>query len=165
MASSSANTQGRPPLPPRASSSALSTPSEAPPPYSSINATSTVPYGPWASQDLRASSTQSLVPSESNAQGSRRKLLLIYIHGFMGNETSFRSFPAHLHYLLTVLLQETHVVHTKVYPRYRSRRNISFARDDFSKWLEPHEDADTDVVLLGHSMGGLVSAEVALMPP
>ena len=83
----------------------------------------------------------------------------------MGNETSFRSFPAHVHNLLTVLLAETHVVHTKIYPRYRSKRNISFSRDDFGKWLEPHEDVKTDVVLLGHSMGGLLSAEVVLMPP
>ncbi|KAK0278677.1 hypothetical protein LTR35_008941 [Friedmanniomyces endolithicus] len=121
--------------------------------------------GPWETQDPRSSSTQSLVPSLHNEQNERRKLLLIYIHGFMGNETSFRSFPAHVHHLLTVLLAETHVVHTKVYPRYRSKRNISFARDDFSRWLEPHEDRKTDVVLLGHSMGGLLAAEVVLMPP
>jgi len=107
----------------------------------------------------------SLAPSESDEQNERRKLLLIYIHGFMGNETSFRSFPAHVHKLLAALLAQTHIVHTKIYPRYRSRRNIIFARDDFSRWLEPHEDAKTDVVLLGHSMGGLVCAEVALMPP
>jgi hypothetical protein len=25
-------------------------------------------------------------------------------------------------------------VHTKIYPRYKSRRPIEFARDDFSKW-------------------------------
>jgi len=121
--------------------------------------------GPWETQDPRSSSTQSLVPSLNNEQNERRKLLLIYIHGFMGNETSFRSFPAHVHHLLTVLLAETHVVHTKVYPRYRSKRNISFARDDFSRWLEPHEDRKTDVVLLGHSMGGLLAAEIVLMPP
>lgn len=94
----------------------------------------------------------------------RRKLLCIYVHGFMGNETSFRSFPAHVHNLLAVLLSETHAVHTKIYPRYRSRRNIACARDDFSAWLTPHEGDNTDVVLLGHSMGGLVIAEVALMP-
>lgn len=93
----------------------------------------------------------------------RRKLLLVYIHGFMGDESSFRSFPAHVHSLLTVLAQDTHVVYSKIYPRYRSKQYITIARDNFSTWLEPHESADTDVVLLGHSMGGLVSAEVALM--
>ncbi|QIW95511.1 hypothetical protein AMS68_001029 [Peltaster fructicola] len=94
----------------------------------------------------------------------RRKLLLVYIHGFMGDESSFRSFPAHVHSLLTVLIQDTHVVYSKIYPRYRSKKYITIARDDFSTWLEPHESSDTDVVLLGHSMGGLVAAEVALMP-
>ena len=88
----------------------------------------------WRSQDPRTSSTQSLVPLESE-RGGRRKLLLIYIHGFMGNETSFRSFPAHIHNLLTITLSETHIVHTKIYPRYKSRRPIEYARDDFSNWL------------------------------
>ncbi|KAF2486472.1 hypothetical protein BDY17DRAFT_245271 [Neohortaea acidophila] len=118
-----------------------------------------------AASDPRSSSMQSLLPTESNRHdGTRRKLLLIFIHGFMGDESSFRSFPAHVHNLLTILLADTHVVYTKIYPRYRSRRNIIFARDDFSKWLEPHEGASVDVVLLGHSMGGLLSAEVVLMP-
>ena len=31
--------------------------------------------------------------------------------------------------------------------------------------LEPHENHYTDIVLLGHSMGGILSAEVALQPP
>jgi pimeloyl-ACP methyl ester carboxylesterase len=157
-----------PPLPPRQSSniSNISTPAseDAPPSYDSI-ALGLTAKGPWSSGDPRSSSQQSLVPSDSDPQHGRRKLLLIYIHGFMGNETSFRSFPAHVHHLLTVLVAETHVVHTKIYPRYRSKRNISFARDDFSRWLEPHEDPMTDVILLGHSMGGLLAAEVALMPP
>nr|POF15197.1 hypothetical protein CFP56_42086 [Quercus suber] len=118
----------------------------------------------WPAQDWRTSSQHSLVPSESDVQNHRRKLLLVYVHGFMGNETSFRSFPAHVHHLLTILLAETHVVHTKIYPRYRSKKNISFARDNFSEWLKPHEDIKTDVVLLGHSMGGLLCSEVVLKP-
>lgn len=31
--------------------------------------------------------------------------------------------------------------------------------------LSPHESPDTDVVLLGHSMGGILGAEVVLLPP
>jgi hypothetical protein len=87
----------------------------------------------WSSDDPRSSSQQSLLPVESAGEG-RRKLLLIYIHGFMGNETSFKSFPAHVHNILTVTLAESHVVHTKIYARYKSRRAIDFARDDFSNW-------------------------------
>jgi pimeloyl-ACP methyl ester carboxylesterase len=158
--SAQAGASSRPALPPR-QSDAQSTYSDAPPPYDAMTAFK----GPWSEQDQRSSSTQSLVPSESNQQHDRRKLMLIYVHGFMGNETSFRSFPAHVHNLLTVLLAETHVVHTKIYPRYRSKKSIGLARDNFGKWLEPHEDSTTDVVLLGHSMGGLLCAEVALMRP
>ncbi|KAI6868158.1 hypothetical protein KC323_g3188 [Hortaea werneckii] len=175
-----------PPLPPRQSSSSIPppspTPDEAPPAYTDVATEDTLTLhhpsldgtdadadadaGPWQySADPRSSSTQSLVPSESGSHDSRRRLLLIFIHGFMGDETSFRSFPAHLHRLLTVLVAETHTVHTKIYPRYRSKRNIAFARDDFSRWLEPHEDESTDVVLFGHSMGGLLAAEVVLLPP
>ena len=59
---------------------------------------------------------------------------------------------------------ESHVVYTKIYPRYKSRKNISFARDDLSKWLRPHESSRTDVILVGHSLGGILAAEVALIP-
>jgi hypothetical protein len=73
------------------------------------------------------------VPTE--APGSnRRTLLLIYIHGFMGNETSFKSFPAHVHNLVTITVAESHVVHTKVYPRYKSRSKMDLVAEEFSKW-------------------------------
>lgn len=117
-----------PPLPPRTASA------PAPPPYSADDQRrSQLISEQWRSHDPRSSSTHSLVPSESGRDG-RRTLLLIYIHGFLGNETSFQSFPAHVHNLLTITLADTHVVHTKIYPRYKSRKAIDFARDDFSTW-------------------------------
>lgn len=116
------------------SSSSYSFGAPAPPPYNAEDAKrSALISEQWRSRDPRANSTSSLVPSESGRDG-RRTLLLIYIHGFNGNETSFQSFPAHVHNLLTIQLSETHVVHTKIYPRYRSRKSIEFARDDFSNW-------------------------------
>src|SRR4051812_8803886 len=84
---------GPPPLPPREYTVA------APPPYSSDDARrSKLVSEQWRSNDPRSSSTHSLVPSESGRDGrdGRRTLLLVYIHGFMGNETSFQSFPAHV---------------------------------------------------------------------
>lgn len=90
---------------------------------------------PTASRDARSMSAQSLSlgpPNEDRA--GRRRLLLVYIHGFMGDETSFRNFPAHVHNLVSITLAESHVVHTKLYPKYRSRYALEVARDDFSKW-------------------------------
>lgn len=115
--------------------------------------------------DPRSSSTQSLLPSPSEQDDSgRRKLLIIYIHGFMGSDASFQSFPAHVHRYLKIALSDTHVIHSKIYPRYKTYKALDVARDNFSLWLEPHESPTTDVVLIGHSMGGLLAADVALMP-
>lgn len=87
----------------------------------------------WLERDPRPSSMHSLVPEEP-ARDGKRTLLLIYIHGFMGNETSFQSFPAHVHNLLTMTMAETHAVHSKIYPRYKSKKKINFAVEDFSNW-------------------------------
>ena len=160
-----------PPLPPRSGSVASTFSSidgdEAPPRYedtylSPAHSTENFPYsGGGGFDDPRSSSQHSLRPEDENG---RRTLLIIYIHGFMGDETSFRSFPAHVHNVLTITLAESHVVHSKIYPRYASRKNISFARDDFSKWLADNESPTTDVILVGHSLGGILAAEVVLLP-
>ncbi|KAL2191242.1 hypothetical protein L209DRAFT_42684 [Thermothelomyces heterothallicus CBS 203.75] len=120
----------------------------------------------WDRRDPRTSSAQSLVPSAEENEGhiQKRKLLVVYIHGFMGNDSSFRSFPAHVHSFLKTLLGETHVIHTKIYPRYKTYKSIDVACENFSKWLAPHESPTTDVVLVGHSMGGLLAADVVLLP-
>ena len=125
---------GAPPLPPREGPTLLSPVSHGPSPYE--NAV----YGyhsqlthSWTGQDPRERSTESLLPPSTGGDG-RRTLLLIYIHGFLGNESSFQSFPAHVHNLVTSKLVDTHVVHTKIYPRYKSRKAIEYARDDFSNW-------------------------------
>lgn len=81
----------------------------------------------------------------------------------MGNDSSFRSFPAHVHNHLKEALAETHVIHTKIYPRYKTYKSIDVACENFSRWLAPHESDTTDVILIGHSMGGLLAADVVLL--
>ncbi|OAP54512.1 hypothetical protein AYL99_10960 [Fonsecaea erecta] len=153
--------RSKPPLPPRTPSAASNrhvsylSPSISRDPNSSVYLDGL--------HDPRVSSTQSLQPIRPVGD-NRRTLLVVYIHGFLGTETSFKSFPAHVHSLLTPAVAATHVVYTKIYPRYQSRRNISFARDDFSNWLTPRESATTDVILVGHSLGGILAAEVVLIP-
>lgn len=113
-------------------------PPPVPPRMLSLNSAQPAPVGSSAttmqSHDPRSSSTQSLVPDPAVDSSSLRRVLLVFIHGFMGNETSFRSFPAHVHNLVTVTLASTHVVHTKIYPRYQSRNTLEIARDNFSNW-------------------------------
>jgi hypothetical protein len=103
-----------------------------PPPYSLYDVDRAEQASEAWVHDPRTSPMESISPSE--LRGGQRTLLLIYIHGFMGNETSFQSLPAHVHNILTVALAESHVVHTKIYPRYKSRNSIEFARDNFSEW-------------------------------
>ncbi|KAM0278654.1 hypothetical protein ACHAQH_005041 [Verticillium albo-atrum] len=116
--------------------------------------------------DPRRTSTQSLTPSSIGGDDTetRRTLLVVYIHGFYGNDQSFQSFPAHVHNYLKNELSDNYVIHSKIYPRYKTYKAITLARDNFSSWLQPHESPTTDVVLVGHSMGGLLAADVALMP-
>ncbi|RAL01383.1 alpha/beta hydrolase [Aspergillus ibericus CBS 121593] len=108
------------------------------------------------------SSTLSLPPASAETS-SKRRLLLVYIHGFMGSEASFSDFPAHVHHSLTGLLSESHVIYTRIYPRYKSRGEMRTAVENFISWLSPHLADDLDVILLGHSLGGIVAADAALL--
>ncbi|KAJ5670645.1 uncharacterized protein N7477_006008 [Penicillium maclennaniae] len=117
--------------------------------------------------DIREGANHSSLslPRGPGPEGSRRRLLLIYIHGFMGSEASFHDLPAHVHDLLTSLLSDSHVVYTRIYPRYKSwgEAGIQTAVEQFSAWLAPHGAEDLDVILLGHSLGGILAADVALL--
>ncbi|PLB38055.1 uncharacterized protein BDW47DRAFT_117566 [Aspergillus candidus] len=108
-------------------------------------------------------SSLSLAGPGAPENSNRRRLLLVYIHGFMGSEASFQDLPAHIHDLLAGLLSESHVVYTRIYPRYKSHGEIQTAVAQFSAWLSPHEADDLDVILLGHSLGGILAADVALL--
>lgn len=114
--------------------------------------------------DPRSASTQSLAPSFSQEYSdARRRLLVVYIHGFIGNDDSFGSFPWHVHSLIKSRVAATHVVHSKIYPRYKTYSAFHLATENLSKWLAANETPNTDVILVGHSMGGLLAADLALM--
>ncbi|PWY83592.1 hypothetical protein BO70DRAFT_352404 [Aspergillus heteromorphus CBS 117.55] len=93
-----------------------------------------------------------------------RRLLLIYIHGFKGSDTTFQHFPTHVHNLLSTLLP-SHEIYTRVYPQYETRGEMQAAVAQFSSWLSPHESPDLDIILLGHSLGGILAADAAALTP
>ncbi|KAL8667175.1 MAG: hypothetical protein Q9202_000747 [Teloschistes flavicans] len=110
---------------------------DLPPPYPEDE-------GPTSKTEAQPSPDSETNVISSNFEGSR-SLLLVYVHGFMGNETSFQQFPTHVHNLLNKRLADRYAVQSIVYPKYKSRKKIDFARDE-----------------LVHCMGGLLVAEVAL---
>lgn len=84
--------------------------------------------------DISRSSIDDSIAKDAPASGQKRRLLLVYVHGFLGSETSFHDFPRHVHDAVRLLVDESHDVYTKVYPRYKTRGNMSIARDNFSQW-------------------------------
>lgn len=104
-----------------------STNNELPPPYTEED------EAPTPKTEAQPSPTPETSLISSNLEG-RRNLLLVYVHGFMGNETSFQKFPTHVHNLLGERLAHQHAVQSIVYPKYKSRKKIDFARDELVHW-------------------------------
>jgi len=91
-------------------------------------------------------------------------LHLIYIHGFQGNDTSFQSFPTHLQERLAAAIPKrlNIEVQSSLYPTYKCMKPISNATSNFLEWLSTQPAGP--VILLGHSMGGLLAADAATDP-
>ncbi|KAI7900777.1 uncharacterized protein BX663DRAFT_532179 [Cokeromyces recurvatus] len=100
------------------------------------------------------------------------RLLLVFVHGFRGTDTSFKDFPNRLQTLLTNTIKAN--VNALIYPSYKTAGDLRIAVENFSSWLcdqvskiqlELNQLQSTGkimIVLLGHSMGGIVSAETIL---
>ncbi|ADV20132.1 Hypothetical Protein CGB_B1020W [Cryptococcus gattii WM276] len=97
-------------------------------------------------------------------------LLLVWVHGFKGNDVTFESFPERICHLL----RSTHPslrVESRVFPMYQTRGELLAATLAFVDWLtELVVNLENDhgkgggagkakVVLMGHSMGGLLCAD------
>ncbi|KAL2164362.1 hypothetical protein VTH06DRAFT_3578 [Thermothelomyces fergusii] len=108
----------------------------------------------------------------------KKTVLLCFIHGFKGDETTFGkdyAFVRHLRNLVAAALPKVNV-RAVVYPTYETRGDLGECVTRFSDWLlnkvidlevaagtpSPLVDPSVRVVLVGHSMGGIVAAETAI---
>ncbi|KAJ5130677.1 uncharacterized protein N7515_006716 [Penicillium bovifimosum] len=103
----------------------------------------------------------------------RKTLLLVFIHGFKGGDDTFGTFPEHLRVLASRALPAIEVV-TAVYPKYETKGDLKKCVARVRDWLQdvvidlevanqtasPTVDPSVHVVLIGHSMGGIVGADV-----
>ncbi|KAF1808279.1 hypothetical protein P152DRAFT_485556 [Eremomyces bilateralis CBS 781.70] len=105
----------------------------------------------------------------------QKTLLLCFIHGFKGDDDTFAGFPAHLRAILSHALPRLNIL-TIVYPRFETRGDLRETVARFKEWLQnkvidlevangtpsPTVDPSVHVLLVGHSMGGIIGAETLL---
>ncbi|CAI7578918.1 unnamed protein product [Penicillium glandicola] len=106
----------------------------------------------------------------------RNTLLLVFIHGFKGGDDTFGTFPEHLRVLASRAFPAVEIV-TAVYPKYETKGDLKECVARLRDWLQdtvidlevanhtasPTVDPSVHVILIGHSMGGIVGAEVLLL--
>ncbi|KAI8835302.1 hypothetical protein BC829DRAFT_422060 [Chytridium lagenaria] len=92
----------------------------------------------------------------------RRKILFVYIHGFLGSDESFESFPEHL---MECLSQLHHLprdsMESIVFPRFDTKGSNQLKVRLLVDWLLLNATTvrAENVVLLAHSMGGLLASD------
>ncbi|EME85453.1 uncharacterized protein MYCFIDRAFT_213871 [Pseudocercospora fijiensis CIRAD86] len=105
----------------------------------------------------------------------KKTLLLVFIHGFKGDDATFHNFPKDLRALLSHSLPNINVLSVQ-YPKYETRGDLRECVARLVEWLQnkvidlevangtpsPTVDPSVHVVLCGHSMGGIVAAEALL---
>ncbi|KAI9803168.1 MAG: hypothetical protein M1825_001959 [Sarcosagium campestre] len=104
-----------------------------------------------------------------------KTLLLCFIHGFKGDDNTFRGFPEHLRALTSHALPKLKIA-VAVYPQFETRGDLGECVIRFSEWLQnrvidlevaaetpsPTIDPSVHTILIGHSMGGIVAAETVI---
>ncbi|OTB10795.1 hypothetical protein K445DRAFT_78067 [Daldinia sp. EC12] len=106
-----------------------------------------------------------------------RTLLLCFIHGFKGDDDTFKTFPIDLQERISKKLPD-HNVESIVYPKYETRGELGQCCTSFHSWLKekvmdvrkahsetpwPPNDRDVGVILVAHSMGGFVASDALFL--
>ncbi|KAI0505230.1 hypothetical protein F5B22DRAFT_640086 [Xylaria bambusicola] len=106
-----------------------------------------------------------------------RTLLLCFLHGFKGNDDTFRTFPEDLKAQVAKQLPEDNV-EAIVYPKYETKGELGQCSASFLEWLKervmevrkahcekpwPPHDREVGVVLVAHSMGGFVASDTLFL--
>ncbi|KIJ70117.1 hypothetical protein HYDPIDRAFT_121556 [Hydnomerulius pinastri MD-312] len=98
-------------------------------------------------------------------------LLIVFIHGFKGTDSTFEKFPSRLQHILSESMNNV-PVECLVFPAYETKGELNAAVVRFADWLttltvqkESRNGGGAGsvrIVLCGHSMGGLLAADALL---
>ncbi|KAG5716702.1 hypothetical protein E4T56_gene16259 [Termitomyces sp. T112] len=114
-------------------------------------------------------------PSASNNNPTpsvnRELLLIVFVHGFKGDDRTFGDFPDRLQHILAESTSNL-TVESIVFPAYETKGELNEAVIRFSDWLTTLTvekevasgggSGKASIVLCGHSMGGLLTADTLL---
>ncbi|KAK9234907.1 hypothetical protein V1525DRAFT_411575 [Lipomyces kononenkoae] len=104
-----------------------------------------------------------------------KTLLIVYVHGFKGDSRTFLQFPQDVENRLKQIYESAHI-ESVVYPTYDTKGELTVAVNAFLSFLEtrvidievangtesPVVSPTVGVILVGHSMGGLVIADTTI---
>jgi pimeloyl-ACP methyl ester carboxylesterase len=121
--------------------------------------------------------TPSAATSTSKQSSNNPALaVLVFVHGFKGDDKTFGDYPSRLQHSIASTLGPGSDVHAWVYPSFDTRGELGQCVHSFGEWLTTRvaelemETASkapdgkkslARVVLVGHSMGGIVIADFA----
>ncbi|KAI9069227.1 hypothetical protein FKP32DRAFT_1617478 [Trametes sanguinea] len=118
--------------------------------------------------------TSTVNDSEAQSHAAPTDLVLIvFIHGFKGTDSTFGEFPQRLQHIVSESLGNA-TVESIVFPAYETKGNLNAAVTRFADWLTDltirREVANglgggagkANIVLCGHSMGGLLAADALI---
>lgn len=123
--------------------------------------------------NVAGSSASSTSTSSSSNPGLG---ILVFVHGFKGDDKTFLDYPERLRHSLSSTFGPATDIHALIYPAFETRGELSQCVEQFGSWLTTkvaelemeragkNEDGHKDiakVVLIGHSMGGIVVADCA----
>ncbi|TRM67646.1 hypothetical protein BD626DRAFT_394347 [Schizophyllum amplum] len=101
-------------------------------------------------------------------QPPKDNILVVFIHGFKGDDETFAHFPDRLQHILSEAISDA-VVECVVFPQYETKGNLTEAVNRFSEWLTTKTverevatgggAGNVKIVLAGHSMGGILAAD------
>ncbi|KAJ3317655.1 hypothetical protein HDU76_001104 [Blyttiomyces sp. JEL0837] len=106
-----------------------------------------------------ASSIASTLSNNINANRNYKTPLLVFVHGFLGSQESFRQFPSDIQ---EALLQTNKRYDIKSF-EFPTTGDNDARVNELVAWLLENASVErhSHVVLLSHSMGGLMSADAA----
>jgi len=84
-----------------------------------------------------------------------KKITIVYIHGFMGDDETFYDFPEFLKNTLELYKVK---VFNNPYPAFETRGDFNKSVNKFIEWLYENGGHDP-IILMGHSMGGILILE------